>query len=73
MNDVELLQQWMVEHGFNMRSLSREMGIHYITLYHMIVRRHTITDNFIIHFIQHFGCDEAVRLFSTRLSTTSNV
>lgn len=73
MTDVELFQQWMTEHGYNMHSLAKAMGIPYITLYHMIVRRNTMTEIFIVEFIKHFGCDEALKVFRTRLAPSPNV
>ena len=69
--DVERFQQWMTDNGHTMKSLAKAMDVRYITIYHMTVKRKAISDRFITRFIQHFGCEEAVKVFAAHLTTTA--
>lgn len=67
MTDTERLDVWMQERGLTKKSLAATMGVKYITLWHMTVKRKTVSDKFITAFIRHFGCDEAVKVFADAL------
>lgn len=68
MSDLERLEAWMMARDATMKSLAREMDMKYITLYHMMRRKRVVNDPFIVRFVRHFGCDEALRIFTDHLT-----
>lgn len=65
MNEIARLQAWMNSNNYSMKRLAREMGISYISVYTMLIRREQLTNNFRWQFAQVFGWEEAGRLFES--------
>lgn len=68
MTDLERLEAWMAARNYTMKSLAQHLGMKYITLYFMMRRKKVVNDPFIVRFIRHFGCDEALRIFADQLT-----
>jgi plasmid maintenance system antidote protein VapI len=71
MTDIDRLYAWMTERDLSLYGLAREMGIPYNTLYKMVVQRHTLSDKFMLRFIQLYGCDLAVQVFPSHLTVST--
>jgi hypothetical protein len=58
------LKNWMDEHGYTNRALAEKLGLSYEYIYKMAVSESKpISDRFKYLFIQHFGYDEATKVF----------
>lgn len=70
MSDIERLEAWMETKSLSVWDLAREMNLSRHTVYFVVARRRRITDTFAKQFIQHFGWDEASKIFVDHFALT---
>jgi len=63
MTEIERLKAWMDTKDITMKSLARKMGISYLSVYTIIAKRQSLTNNFKWRFTQVFGWETARELF----------
>lgn len=63
MGDVERVKNWMKQSGIQLNSLAQKMNMPYLSVYMMLVKRKSITNNFRWRFAQVFGWEVASELF----------
>jgi plasmid maintenance system antidote protein VapI len=71
--DIDRLNEWLAQKKLTLYKLSKILGVPSNTLYKM-AKRGRVSDQFIVRFIQVYGCEEALTVFPIHLtkSTTSS-
>lgn len=68
--DIERLNEWLAQNKLTLYKLSKKLGVPSNTLYKM-AKRGRVSDQFIVRFIQVYGCDEAMTVFPIHLSNST--
>lgn len=63
MSNATQLKTWMDEKGYTISQLAREMRVSYDLVYKFTSGMRQPTPGFKWHFLERFGCEEAVRTF----------
>lgn len=69
MGEVEQFRFWMDQNGIQLKSLAEKMKMSYLSVYIILVKRKSITNNFRWRFAQVFGWETARELFEQPAET----